>query len=1451
MSGVGGIIGGIAGAAIGTAVGIGPSAGWLIGSMLGNLLDPPKVETPEPQMQDVQFSAYGSPIPILYGSDRFAGTVIWRKWPFDKHKEKSGGKGGPQVVSTTFSTSFAVMLCEGPIDGVVKIWADKRLVWSEDDPGDGSFAFALYRGTEGQLPDPTMESILGAGEVPAYLGRAYVVFTDLALKQFGERIPQLEFLVSTQPQAQSLRIVKSNYATGATGTGGFPVIVEWPAEGDITLSHLSVTQAMYGTDLVGGALYSPDDLSYLAATDTTISGLSFPDYGSGSPNYPVGMWDGVGVWMYLGTTLRTHSDPDLAGTLGIPGTEKVRSTCLTQDGTRLFIFTGPSAGSLIDTWYRCEEGAIAESGTVSPAIAAMGWGVAWHPHGTGVWSDRVGSALAAENNGRYFWRAGFDGTVGLYYLDDDGNFADWGGGTINCAFPLTEGVELSLACCETEGYAGVARYDNIVQLCRFGPRGGVILGDILADLSSRSPLDVSEYDTDDQTQLVHGYRVTSQMEIANAIQPLRQAYFVDAVERDGVVVFVNRGGDSIVTIPDEDLAGRPDGDEPPALLKITRTPEFELPRRVWVRFRDIAFDYQDGAEYDERQVTDARGETTIDLPICLSRTQAKQIAKALLWEAHEGRQAFAWSTTRKFWPYEPTDVVTIDGYAIRIDTKQERTDGVFEWQGTMARQQIYLPTESEVGGGSSSSGPSPPAARVQSELVCLDIPILSQHDAPFGWYAAIGPRVPGPWSGAALYKSMDGGSTYTQIATTSEAAVIGTAQGALANYTGALTAVDEVGTVDVFLHDPDAELTSCTSDALDNGENLCALRSGTTWELLQFRDATLIDTDSEGRKTYTLAGFYRGRKGTAEAIDDHATDDTLVLLPMLNIDAPESELNVALNYKAVTYDTSLAAATVVDFTNTGEAAGGSNGDLGNGSFDEIAAQFPITRAVVTGTTYTLTPDDRAHLLQFDNATGCTVTLPTTLPKKWWAFVQNIGAGDATLDPTGAAEIDGNGGTSVTVATDQGLLLVFDGTDYGTSRGMGGSGGGGGSALMVKDEGSTLDTAVTSLDFVGGGVTATNASHAVTVTVPLKAPLGASYVTLGTDADLTSERVLTGSSRVSVTDAGAGSTVTLDLATSGVTPGTYGDSDNISQFAVDAYGRVTAAANVTLVGRIMTEQDSSLVDATAIALNFTSPLTATDAGGGVTDIAISAGVVGVSQGQRFTASGTFTVPSGVSAIRITGSGGGGGGSARVTTNGGGGGGSAEYAIDVPLVVTPGASMAVVVGTGGAGAASGLGAQTAGGAGNNSTFGGITFRGGLGGLAAGTGGAGGGPTARAGAGGTATNPGAAGAMGTASSPRHFGGSGGGGGGGSTYVGGNGGASGGYLTGGAGGAAHANGAGGGGGATPWGTGGAGGSSGAGNNAPTANSGAGGGGASGQSGTTRQAGNGADGFVEIYWET
>ena len=82
------------------------------------------------------------------------------------------------------------------------------------------------------------------------------------------------------------------------------------------------------------------------------------------------------------------------------------------------------------------------------------------------------------------------------------------------------------------------------------------------------------------------------------------------------------------------------------------------------------------------------------------------------------------------------------------------------------------------------------------------------------------------------------------------------------------------------------------------------------------------------------------------------------------------------------------------------------------------------------------------------------------------------------------------------------------------------------------------------------------------------------------------------------------------------------------------------------------------------------------------------IIGGNVVTRFTAgSGTWTVPAGVTAIKLLTVAGGGGGGTNGASGGGGAGGLVYYGTETPAVansyaVTPGASVAVTVGTGGA-------------------------------------------------------------------------------------------------------------------------------------------------------------------------
>lgn len=105
-----------------------------------------------------------------------------------------------------------------------------------------------------------------------------------------------------------------------------------------------------------------------------------------------------------------------------------------------------------------------------------------------------------------------------------------------------------------------------------------------------------------------------------------------------------------------------------------------------------------------------------------------------------------------------------------------------------------------------------------------------------------------------------------------------------------------------------------------------------------------------------------------------------------------------------------------------------------------------------------------------------------------------------------------------------------------------------------------------LDPVTFILTATSRAGSVMATVNLTplsgggstgAPQSASYVTLGLTGGLTAERVLTPQAgELMLVDGGANSTVTLGLANTAVTPGTYSNA----QVTVDAKGRVTLISN---------------------------------------------------------------------------------------------------------------------------------------------------------------------------------------------------------------------------------------------------------------------------------------------------
>lgn len=179
---VGGPLGGIAGTLAGGFVDRAVFSGFGSARDVGRLANPV-----------VQSSAYGEAIAFVYGRMRVAGNVIWSSGIAERIDALGGGKGGAATNQYRYTSSFAVGLAARRIVGIGRVWADGRLIRAADGGWNLPVQMRLHMGSERQLADPLIAAAEGDGAAPAYRGLAYVVFEDLALADFGNRIPNLSF----------------------------------------------------------------------------------------------------------------------------------------------------------------------------------------------------------------------------------------------------------------------------------------------------------------------------------------------------------------------------------------------------------------------------------------------------------------------------------------------------------------------------------------------------------------------------------------------------------------------------------------------------------------------------------------------------------------------------------------------------------------------------------------------------------------------------------------------------------------------------------------------------------------------------------------------------------------------------------------------------------------------------------------------------------------------------------------------------------------------------------------------------------------------------------------------------------------------------------------------------------------------------------------------------------
>lgn len=295
----------LVGGFIGAQLGVGFGVGAFIGGIIGNLLFPTKLPTIiGPRLNDltVNSSAYGRIIPINYATPLVGGNIIWSTGIEEVRTETTqgggGSGGGPTQTTVTFTyfADFAISFGRGQslgsfgkeIDAFGKMWADTKLIF---DPIDGptNVLFAeqstFHLGGFTEQPDPLIEADKGVGNVSPHRTLAYIVFSNFALKDFGNRIPHIraEIINSSTAPVTFSTIVHDD----PTIEGTVKMFYSWDKQrmyalwgNDALLSrvrhHTMATYDPFTLDRISGAVVLTDPAN-LGGFDWDVNQIAYID----------------------------------------------------------------------------------------------------------------------------------------------------------------------------------------------------------------------------------------------------------------------------------------------------------------------------------------------------------------------------------------------------------------------------------------------------------------------------------------------------------------------------------------------------------------------------------------------------------------------------------------------------------------------------------------------------------------------------------------------------------------------------------------------------------------------------------------------------------------------------------------------------------------------------------------------------------------------------------------------------------------------------------------------------------------------------------------------------------------------------------------------------------------------------------------------------------------------
>lgn len=904
------------------------ASGAATGSAIGGMIDPPKgPNITGPRLSDLsqQMASYGAVVPRIYGTAALAGNVFWIENNALKEvevNESQGGKGGGGSDVTTYAyfATFALGLCQGPADGIGRIWCNGTLIY---DGGGSSYEGALatselskgirfYSGSDTQMPDSRMQATLGIDYTPAFRGLCYLVFDDFALADYGNTLMGAQFKVEVIKDGQFVSNIIYQTKKAVSGSSGRlrAVAVKGRSKTSRWMSGYYLNDILLHVVNEDGSVTSQRALPYSTSPENVI----FRDVSLHNLSWAVADNTGNAALQSL-----HHS----GGVVTMQQSyEDARSACEVDGVLLIYAFGAPlasketgarvydSAGNIVSlvpyvvqgTEILRHAGSKDEFAIFSPTGRIM-------RYMSGVWSESTIlcqssiSVLAMVDayieNGiivRLWDHDTVVSGVANYGFDKfdfytlaliESGFAKFSNQGSEDKFLgyIDQNLASQTGYCDIGSNYGVHGGFYAVSTIRTIGSQPALLGDIIEAECLQAPsLQAGDIDLSSVSDVVRGYRVSSTGSLRASIEPLQSVWPFDVVQSGYKIKFKRRASStSVATVAEADFDARASGDKAGQRLTAVREMTSQLPARVTLKYLDVNREYDIGEQYAERLNTGSVNKTSVEPPIVLDADDAAQAVEVLLYLYWMERTTMAFALPPSYRHLEPGDIITIPVDGALIDVRL--TDVDHESSGVVrcgARPHVPATYVSTATTDSGSVLVSAAAARGGTNFELLDIPVIVDDYSVSGYIAALG-RYRTGWTGGSVFRSIDGGMSYSSVATTSLASSIGYATSAI-GMPASFGMIDAATAFNVSIHVE--TLSSVTEQQMLAGANHFAFGADGRWEIIAAQNCVLQIDGS-----YLLTNILRGRFGTEANAGLHLLGDRLVQLSKSRLQFIQASIN--------------------------------------------------------------------------------------------------------------------------------------------------------------------------------------------------------------------------------------------------------------------------------------------------------------------------------------------------------------------------------------------------------------------------------------------------------------------------------------------------------------------------------------------------------------------------------